>query len=303
MILGLDFNQEIKVSSKASALFFSVSIGLFLLSLTQNALANEIPREKPERPQLILLKSYHKGLNVENWLMSEKLDGVRAYWDGQALYSRSGRKFAVPKWFTKDFPSFKLDGELWTKRSDFEHIVSIVNRQKPHKGWQEITYEIFEVPDAPGNFPQRLKKIKSWQQRQASRYIHVIPQSICKDLSYLQSFLREVEQKGGEGVVVRNPDFPYHTGRSQTSLKVKSFQDAECQVTGYKKGRGKFTGMTGALYCQLQDQNIIAIGSGLSNKERANPPPIGSIITYKHNGYTSSGKPRFPVYLRIRTKK
>ncbi len=302
MISGFDCNRVTEISGKIPALFFSLSMGLFLWTLAQHALASGIVLEKSERPQLILLKSYHKGMDVKNWSMSEKLDGVRAYWNGQTLYSRSGRKIAAPKWFTKDFPNFKLDGELWTKRGDFEHITSIVNRHKPHNGWKQITYEIFEVPDAPGSFPERLNRIKSWQQQQPSQYIHIVDQSVCKGPSHLQSFLSEVEQKGGEGVVIRNPDLPYHTGRSQTSLKVKSFQDAECQVTGYKKGRGKFIRMTGALYCQIQDQRVISIGSGLSNEERANPPPIGSIVTYKHNGYTSTGKPRFPVYLRIRIK-
>lgn len=258
--------------------------------------------EKINKPQLILLKSFQDRNNsdVKNWLMSEKLDGVRAYWDGHALYSRSGKKFAVPAWFIKDFPEFELDGELWTKRSDFEHVVSIVNQHKPHDGWNEISYQIFEVPNAQGNFEQRLDTIKNYLTNKSSSFINVIPQQICSGEAHLKAFLAQVEQLGGEGVVVRNPVLSYHTGRSHSSLKVKSFQDAECKVTGYKEGKGKFTGLTGALYCQMDDKHIIAIGSGLSNKERKNPPAIGSIITYKHNGYTSKGNPRFPVYLRIR---
>ncbi len=92
-----------------------------------------------EKPNLLLLKSYSDDVNVTNWLMSEKLDGVRAYWDGKELISRNGKVFAPPKWFVKDFPPFEIDGELWTKRGDFEHIVSIVNDYTPHEGWRDIS--------------------------------------------------------------------------------------------------------------------------------------------------------------------
>jgi len=264
-----------------------------------------IAQNNSESPQLILLKSYQqqKDIDISNWLMSEKLDGVRAYWDGRALYSRNGNRFAAPKWFLKGFPPFELDGELWTKRGDFENIVSIVNRHNPHDGWKEISYQIFEVPNASGNFSQRLNKIKNYLSKQPSSHIRVIPQITCSDESHLKSYLAEVEQLGGEGVVIRNPALTYHTGRSVAALKVKSFQDAECKITGYKEGKGKFKGLTGALLCQMNNNKNITIGSGLTNRERENPPAIGTIITYKHNGFTAKGNPRFPVYLRIRKER
>ena len=82
-------------------------------------------------------------MRPDGWLMSEKLDGVRAYWDGKKLLSRSGKEFATPTWFTKDFPPFAIDGELWSKRGDFENISSITSVKKPHDGWKDITYNIF----------------------------------------------------------------------------------------------------------------------------------------------------------------
>ena len=52
--------------------------------------------------------------------MSEKLDGIRAYWDGTHLISRGGKIIHAPEWFTKNYPLFEIDGELWTKREDFD---------------------------------------------------------------------------------------------------------------------------------------------------------------------------------------
>ena len=105
-----------------------------------------------QKPNLFLLNKYAEDTNVTGWYMSEKLDGVRAFWDGKKLISRGGKVFNTPNFFTKDFPQHSLDGELWTKRGDFSATTSIVRKKKPHKGWENITYNIFEVPNADGTY-------------------------------------------------------------------------------------------------------------------------------------------------------
>jgi len=248
-----------------------------------------------DKPNLLLLKVY-KDQNITGWVMSEKLDGIRAYWNGKNLISRGGKLIYSPKWFTKDYPSFPIDGELWTKRGDFENISSIVRDKTPSNGWKSITYNIFEVPNAKGNLWQRLSKVKPYK----SKIIKIIPQIEVKNRANLQKFLKEIEAKGGEGVVVRNPRSPYIAKRTSNALKVKSFYDTECKVTRYIKGNGKFRDMLGSLECKLENGTLFKIGSGFTNQERKNPPPIGSIITFKYKEFTKYGKPRFPVFLRIR---
>ena len=252
-----------------------------------------------EKPNLLLLKSYKEDVNVTGWLMSEKLDGIRGYWTGKKLISRSGKEFAVPKWFIKDFPPFEIDGELWTKRGDFEHISSIVNKQKPHDGWREISYNIFEVPHQKGGLIKRLEFLKKWLQKHPNKFIKIIPQHICKGSQHLKSELRRVEKFGGEGLVIRNPLALYIEKRTSQALKVKSFQDDECVVSGYTKGHGKFEGMVGALICSWHGK-VLKIGSGLSLEERKKPPIVGDSVTFKYNGFTRYRKPRFPIFLRIR---
>jgi len=80
---------------------------------------------------------------------------------------------------------------------------------------------------------------------------------------------------------------------------VKSFTDDECKVIGYKEGKGKFQGLMGSLICEWKGKTI-NIGSGFSKKERFYPPKIGTEVTFKFNGLTKYGNPRFPVFLRIR---
>ena len=255
-----------------------------------------------QKPNLLLLKSYKDDTNVTNWLVSEKLDGVRGYWNGKKLISRNGKAFATPPWFTKGFPPFEIDGELWTKRGDFEHIVSIVNTQTPHEGWRDISYNIFEVPHQKGGLMERLGVLKRWLKKNPNSFIRIIPQKLCRGSEHLKQMLDEVEKKGAEGLVVRDPDTSYVGKRSSRSLKVKSFKDDECMVTGYTNGAGKFKGLVGALLCRWGDR-ILRIGSGLSQDERENPPKIGSEITFKYNGFTKNGNPKFPVFLRVRSLK
>jgi len=247
-----------------------------------------------QKPELFLLNKYSKDMNVTSWYMSEKLDGVRAYWDGEKLISRNGKVFFAPVFFTEEFPKHKLDGELWSKRSDFSNISSIVNRKKPHDGWKNLTYNIFEVPDAKGTLLQRLKNVKT------SKYIKVIKQMKVKNKKHLDEFLKSIEKKGGEGVVVRDGSLNYYTGRDNNSLKVKSYIDAECEVVGYNKGNGKYKNAVGSLSCKMKNNKVIKIGSGLNNRQRENPPKIGAIITFKYYGLTSKGNPRFPIFLRVR---
>ena len=247
-----------------------------------------------KKPELFLLNNYSNDINISSWYMSEKLDGVRAYWDGKNLISRNGIVFQVPKFFTKDFPKIKLDGEIWSKRNDFSHISSIVNTKLSNNGWKDLTYNVFEVPNVTGSLTERLLKVKE------SKYIRVVKQIRVENKKHLYKFLKSIEHKGGEGVVVRDGTLSYYTGRNNNALKVKSYIDEECEVVGYNKGSGKYKNMLGSLICKMDNAKRVKIGTGFSDKQRKNPPEIGAIITFKYYGLTSKGNPRFPVFLRIK---
>ena len=119
------------------------------------------------------------------------------------------------------------------------------------------------------------------------------------DEAQVQAFLKEIEAKGGEGVMLRNPNTPYHGGRSSNLLKLKSQYDAECTVTRHHEGKGKYAGKLGAVSCKNQHGEF-RIGSGFKDADRDNPPPVGSVITYRYRGFTQKGTPRFATFLRVR---
>ena len=271
-----------------------LTVWLFALALALTARAGA--------PDLLLLSRYQPDMDINGWYMSEKLDGIRAYWDGRQLLSRKGNPFAAPAWFTADLPPFALDGELWIARQHFEETASITSREQPDPGWRRISYNIFEVPGAPGGLNARLGRLRHYLAEHPVAHLRIIPQQRCRDTAHLQMFMNSVTKDGGEGVVLRNPVSPYETGRSSNALKVKRFDDMEGRVIGYRPGNGKYSGMTGALWVEIDGGRRFYVGSGLGDADRLEPPAIGSLITFQYQGFTRRGIPRFPSFLRVREK-
>ncbi len=102
--------------------------------------------------------------------------------------------------------------------------------------------------------------------------------------------------------MLRKPNSPYTVGRSYDLLKVKTFEDAEATVIKHLPGSGKHAGRLGALFVELPNGIQFALGTGFSDEVRNNPPPVGSIITFKYYGFHKSGIPRFASFLRVREK-
>lgn len=255
-----------------------------------------------EAPRLFLLKTYRDDMDVTGWVMSEKLDGVRAYWDGEKLKSRSGRVLSPPHDYTKDFPPFALDGELWSSRGAFEHVVSIVNSKVAHERWNQLSYYIFEVPDQKGGLFDRLNVLEAYMDKHSVEEIKIISQKMIKSKQEVKEYFDEVIKLGGEGIVIRDPKEVYYTGRTNSAFKYKPFMDAECRLVSVIEGKGKLTGQMGAIRCDFEGR-IIKIGSGFNADHRRYPPGIGSWISFKYYGLTHLGNPKYPVFLRVRSDK
>jgi DNA ligase-1 len=252
------------------------------------------------KPDLFLLKTYKDNQNVVGWAMSEKLDGIRGFWNGKQLISKTGKLIHTPNWFTKNYPPFAIDGELWTKRNDFANISSIVSSKNSNQRWKNITHQIFEVPNQSGGLFERLAILQTFLDVNSNTPIKIIKQSIITNKNQLPNFLDAVVKHKGEGVVVRNPDNVYQTGRLSSALKVKKYFDTECVVLKILPGKGKYKNIMGSLLCQTKNGKQLKIGTGFKNKDRANPPDVGSKITFKYYGFTKKGNFKYPVYLRAR---
>ena len=298
--------------------FFALLIAAFLnftlAAQSENISGTGVDTAKKAKFELLKLSEY-KGQNVGGWLASEKLDGVRAYWDGRNLLSRNGKILAAPEGWSAHFPSFALDGERYTARGEFEKIQSTVMDKTPSvTAWSEIKFYVFDVPEASGGLLERLSELEKFilQNPQAGQNLKIIKQVKVKDNAEFEAFAEAIIAKGGEGAVVREPNAPYERKRSKNALKYKKFKDAECEVTEVNAGTGKYAGLMGSVTCKSlgaagsnADEQIphgvkFKVGSGFSDLQRANPPKIGSIITYKYQNLTAKGLPRFPIFLRVR---
>ncbi len=261
----------------------------------QKALADFQP------PELPLAHPYKQGIDLKEYWLSEKLDGVRAYWNGKQLISKKGNIYHAPDWFIADFPSQPLDGELWISRNSFERLMSIVRDDKPGAEWREVSYQVFDLPLQNVTFTDRIAKLKSLLSEINSPYLHLVKQTRTPNHEVLIENLDKVVKSGGEGLMLHKGDSYYLAGRSHDLLKVKSYQDAEARVIAHLPGKGKYTGMLGALLVETKNNKRFRLGTGFTDQQRREPPPIGSLVTYKHYGKTAKGLPRFASFLRTRS--
>lgn len=250
---------------------------------------------------LLLAQEAPPTIDPSGWLVSEKYDGVRAFWDGRKLRFRSGAPIAAPAWFTQRLPGQALDGELWLERGRFEALSGIVRRQLPDDAsWQALRYMLFELPGAGDTFAERAKRLQDLVRSTGWPQLVAVEQSRLGSAAQLQRRFQQVLHAGGEGLMLHRADAPYHTGRSPALLKLKPQQDAEAQVVGHAAGRGKHAGRLGALRVRTDSGIEFQLGTGLSDAQREAPPPLGSWVTFTHRGFSADGVPRFASFLRVR---
>lgn len=264
----------------------------------------ELNAGMPEFIDLLLAQSWDSTMDPKGWLMSEKLDGVRSYWNGELLISRQGHPYLAPSFFTEGFPTdTSLDGELWVGRKQFQRCVSIVRRSDTDKHdfeeWKSVKYLVFDAPSLHKPFEERLTYIQSLAEKVASPYLSAHQHCSCDGIEHLNSELKRINDLGGEGLMLRQPGSLYECKRSRTLLKVKSFQDAEAVVIAHEPGHGKNEGLLGALRVRTSDGREFKVGTGFTDADRRNPPEVGAHITYKFQELTVAGIPRFPSFLRV----
>ena len=251
-------------------------------------------------PPILLAHKWETDHDPTGWWMSEKLDGVRAYWDGEAFVSRLGNRFFAPDWFIADLPADTLDGELWAGRKMFSRTISIVRSGASDKEWKHVRYVVFDAPNARGGFEDRLAHVDRVLKKAGAPHAAAHEHVVCEGLSHLHEELMRVEGLGGEGLMLRQPKSRYEIGRSTSLLKVKTFHDAEGRVIGHVPGAGKHKGRMGALICELPSGATFNIGTGFSDAERKAPPPVGAVVTFRYQELTDDGIPRFPSWVGVR---
>lgn len=302
--------------SDRTALFRLTALPLLLLAAGLLTLALPLPAavatgsaaapSAPGAPPLMLAKAYQPGISLPDYWVSEKYDGVRGYWDGEKLLTRGGERIAAPAWFTAGWPKVPMDGELWAGRGQFAKAVSTVRQQTPHDAaWRAMRFMVFDLPAQGGRFSDRMPALGGVVSRIDQPWVQPVAQSKVVSHPALQALLAKTVKSGGEGLMLHRGASLYKSGRNDDLLKVKTHEDTEARVVAHIQGQGKYDGMVGALLVEIPGRDGMAaqrfkLGTGLSDEQRRNPPPIGSIVTYRFRGLNDSGIPRFASFVRTR---
>lgn len=274
-------------------------IGVFPAGLTYEMVHGR--SLNPKEPPLMRGHRIAPTFDPAGWYASEKLDGVRAYWDGQRLISRAGNVFAAPEWFTVNWPKAPLDGELFGGRGKFNETSGTVRRQRPNEGWRALVYFVFDLPAHAGTWLERQNALRLLVEASDSPYLVAVPHVQIQSKAQLAQALSHVERAGGEGLMLVDPQSRYQPTRTHSLLKVKSTQDDEGTVTGYEPSKTE-RGLTGSLWVKDKAGKDFKIGGLTMDLKRHAKRiiPIGTVVTYQFFERTPSGKPRFATFARRR---
>jgi hypothetical protein len=171
-------------------------------------------------------------------IMSEKLDGVRCFWNGKGLYTRTGHLIPAPANFVQGFPSdMFLDGELFIDRGKFNEVSGLARTlQSEPRAWKPVTYVVFDAPQVKGGLMTRLAAAKA-KLDGVCKFARILEQVVCKGHDHVIQELARIEAlvPPGEGLMLRHPTAEHKGGRSADLLKVKTQHDAEAVVTGHEQ--------------------------------------------------------------------
>ena len=295
--------QQVHPSHAAQGLSRRRALGSLLIApwLPSLAWAKEADNLSPSQSSVQLATPWLPTRSPQGFLVSEKFDGVRAVWDGQVLRFRSGRVLSAPPWFIAALPQMALDGELWIGRGQFDLLSGVVRKEVPDDAaWRAVKYLVFDAPGRAAPFAERVSFVQSTLKAAGVNWLMPVHQETVKDKSDVQVRLQETVRQGGEGLVLHRADALWRSGRTDALYKLKPEPDEEGRVVGHQPGKGRLSGQTGALLVQMASGQRFALGSGLSDALRREPPPIGAWVTYRYRDRTPSGLPRFASFLRVR---
>lgn len=248
-------------------------------------------------------------INVANWWVSEKLDGMRCLWDGgrtkgmpykgrscTGLWSRLGNIISAPDYFTASLPKdIYLDGELWIDRHTRQELFSIVKDHIPdEEAWSKVKYIVFDMPKSTQPYHIVYKKLRELKEDyKDSIYWDIIKQEVVRQdyVEDLKERLDKVVSDQGEGLMVRNPMSSYKGARVKSILKIKKDYFGTGVILGFTEGKGKYIGMIGALIIKSNDDKILEL-SGMSDNERQYGFfKEGDIIYFKYSGLSEDDIP------------
>lgn len=273
--------------------------------------------------------------------LSAKLDGIRAIIRDGVVYSRNLKRIPN-EYVQLLFGQTKydgFDGELIVGPSNAKNVYNVtVSGVMSEDGEPDVRFWVFD--DATESHSDELydHRLNRIQRRLVnavpSDRIHLMPQNIVHDPETLLRFEHALVSDGYEGVMVRSTTGKYKHGRStnreQNIFKLKRFSDSEAEIIGFeelfKNMNDQQVNELGNSFRSSHKDNMMAmdtlgalvvrdiktgvefnIGSGYTQEVRdqiwANRDAyLGKLAKYKHFEVGVKDKPRFPVFIGMRSE-
>jgi len=244
------------------------------------------------------------------YVVSEKLDGMRAIGNRRGLFTRNSKPIAVPLHILATLPDdIMLDGELWCGRGKFPETMSITRKKQPDAGtqkyldwclaWQSVQFMVFDEYGGSDSWLERSERAKA--AIQPGPFAEFLQHDRVSSPAEFDAYFTLLINNGAEGAMLRDidPFIAYIFDRTPFLLKRKPVMAATVRVVGHQQGKGKHEHRLGALLCQMPDGQEFGVGTGLVDQERENPPAIGCLIDIEFMEITRAGVPRFPVFRRV----
>ena len=229
-----------------------------------------LPALATQPPALWLASPYQGNENLTDYWVSEKYDGIRGYWNGQQLLSRSGKALNPPAWFVQGWPSSPFEGELWAGLGQFEQGASVIQqKQAPDSEWRAMRFMVFDASTPSQPFTERIATYHATVKQIGKPWLQAVQQNQMQSHTALKTLLQKTVKAGGEGLVLHRGNSVYQSGRNGDVLKVKPHEDAEAKVVGHEAGQGKHAQRTGALWVETPQGLRFKLGTGLSDAQSA----------------------------------
>jgi len=254
-------------------------------------------------------------------IASPKLDGIRCVMANGLAMSRTMKR--IPNKFIQralqQLQIHGLDGELMVD-GEFEQVSSVIMSES-HPDQHKFYYNVFDsFHNGTDPFKTRQASAKHIVQTLNNVHVKLVEQVWIRCADELMQYWDECVHHGYEGVIIRDPNGPYKQGRSTMNqgwmLKLKKFDDSEGLVIGFEellhnddtssnKKENMIPGDTLGALEVFWNGKTFKVGSGFDTQQRDEiwqnrEHYRDRHITFKHQGVTKYGIPRFPTFKGFR---